>query len=76
MKRLGAILMILGAMLGCAVFVAIGTHFGYPGAGWFVNVALAKLTLLGAAGLMGGGAVLQRVARRKDVKQLGSGPGA
>ena len=76
MKRLGAILVALGAMVGFAVFLAIGARIGYPGAGWLVNVALAKLTLLGAGGLMGGGAVLQRVARRSEVEQLGSGPDA
>jgi hypothetical protein len=76
MKRLGTILMALGALLGIAVFGAIGLHWGYPGAGWLLNVALAKITLAGAGGLMGGGAVLQRVARRDEAKRLGSRPAA
>jgi hypothetical protein len=75
-KRLGAILMALGALLGVAVFLAVGAHWGYPGAGWLLNVALAKLSLVGAGGLMGGGAALQRVARREEMKRLGSRPAA
>jgi hypothetical protein len=74
MNRLGTILMAMGVGLGIALFLAVGAHVGYPGAGWFLNVALAKLTLLGAFGLMGGGAVLKRVALRDELKRLGSRP--
>ena len=76
MRRLGTVLIALGALLGIAVFLAVGAHWGYPGAGWFLNVALAKLSLVGAGGLMGGGAVLQRVARRAEMRRLGSRPAA
>ena len=56
MRRLGEILLILFPVLGIIVALAIVGHIG-PGSSWLINVALAKLTLIGAGGLMGAGAV-------------------
>jgi membrane protein required for beta-lactamase induction len=74
MRRLGQFLMVLGALVG--VFVALGmlTGRGFPGASWLVNVALAKLTLIGAGGLMAGGAVSVRLANRQEQRRLASRP--
>ena len=59
-----------GAMVGVADACAIAIHFGVVGAPWLVNVALAKLAFIGAGGLMAGGAVLGRLARRRETREL------
>jgi hypothetical protein len=71
MRVVGTILLVLGALLGCAV--GIGMLFGVtvPGVSWLVAVGLVKLTLMASGGLMAVGAVVQRLARRtKDREQL------
>ena len=70
MKRLGTALIGLGAAVGAAVGVAILSHAGLPGVPWLVNVALAKLGLVASGGLMTGGAVSLRVARRHEPTPL------
>jgi hypothetical protein len=45
----------------------IGLHL--TGWGWLVTIGLAKLTLLASGGLMAGGAILHRLARREDVQR-------
>jgi hypothetical protein len=65
--------MILGAALGLFVGIAIIAHFGAPGASWLINVALAKLALLGSAGLMGAGAVAVRLDNREKARRLTAG---
>jgi hypothetical protein len=69
MRRLGEVLIILGATLGVLVAIAIVAHLG-PGNSWLINVALAKLTLVAAGGLMGGGAVAIRLDNRERSKRL------
>ena len=69
MRRLGEVLMILGATLGVLVALAMVAHLGL-GSSWLINVALAKLTLIAAGGLMGGGAVAIRLNNRERSKQL------
>ncbi len=69
MRRLGEVLLILGAALGVLVALAMVAHLG-PGNSWLINVALAKLTLITAGGLMGGGAVAIRLDNRERSKQL------
>ena len=70
MHRFGMLLRVLGAALGIAIFAAIGIHWGWSGAPWLINVALAKLGLIGAGGLMAAGSVAERVARREDARRL------
>ncbi len=55
-----------GAAVGGAVAVAMFAHVGIAGAPWLVNVALAKLGLVASGGLMAGGAVTVRVAKRLE----------
>jgi hypothetical protein len=71
MRRIGELLMIVGAILGVLVGLSIIAHLG-PGSSWLINVALAKLALIGAGGLMGAGAVAIRIDNR-DRKNLSAG---
>jgi hypothetical protein len=70
MKRLGQVLLGLGAAVGVGVGVAILTHTGLGGVPWLLNVGLAKLGLVASAGLMAGGAVSLRLAKRRDQAAL------
>jgi hypothetical protein len=55
------------------VALGIVAHLG-PASSWLINVALAKLTLVAAGGLMGAGAVAIRLDSREQSKKLpGSG---
>ena len=45
-------------------------HAGLVGVPWVVNVALAKLGLVASGGLMAGGAMSIRLARRRDQMAL------
>ncbi|MGH7651910.1 MAG: hypothetical protein ACREMS_08705 [Gemmatimonadaceae bacterium] len=62
--------MIFGAALGFTVALAIVIHIGAPNASWLVNVALAKITLVAAGGLMAAGAVAVRIDNRNRTKEL------
>jgi hypothetical protein len=73
MRRLGQLLMALGAALGFLVGIAIVAHIGAPNASWLVNVALAKLSLVAAGGLMTAGAVVVRIDNRHRARELQSG---
>jgi hypothetical protein len=70
MKRFGHFLMGLGAIVGAAVVLAMFAHLGPNGAPWLVNVALAKLGLVAAGGLMAGGATSVRIANRREHAKL------
>jgi hypothetical protein len=70
MRSLGTFLLILGLLIGVVAGggLMVGLHVG--GWTWLVTIGLAKLTLLASGGLMAGGAVLQRLARREDARRL------
>jgi hypothetical protein len=77
MRRLGQSLMALGVIVGAAaaVWVAIGLdRVALP---WLVSLGLVKLTIVASFGLMAGGAMLVRVARRRSdaasVEQIPAG---
>lgn len=70
MRRLGQLLMGLGATVGVVVAAAMLLHLGVVGAPWLVNVALAKLGLIAAGGIMAGGAVTVRLAARSEQRLL------
>ena len=74
MRRVGQLLMALGLAVGVVVALAMAAHLGLAGAPWLVNVALAKLGLVAAGGLMAGGAVSMRLAKRHEQRQFGSRP--
>jgi hypothetical protein len=58
--------MALGALVGCAVGIGLLLGFSLPGVSWLIAVGMVKLTLIASGGLIAGGAVLQRLARRAD----------
>ena len=73
MKRFGSLLMLLGASIGIVAAAGIGGvfHLAFP---WLVNLALAKLTLVASGALMASGAVVRRIAgRREQAAQLAAG---
>jgi hypothetical protein len=72
MRRFGQLLMALGATVGGLVALAIFAHLGLAGVPGLVNVALAKLGVLAALGLMGGGALGVRLATRREQRKLGA----
>jgi hypothetical protein len=72
-RRIANGLMGLGLAVGVIDAGAIFFHLGLAGVPWLVNVALAKLAFIGALGLLGGGAVVGRLARRQDVDRISSG---
>ena len=73
MRRIANVLLALGLAVGVIDAGAIFLHLGLAGVPWLVNVALAKLGFIAALGLLGGGAVTGRLARRQEVERLGSG---
>ncbi len=76
MRQLGKFLAGLGLSVGIILGVAmmLPGHL-FVGINWLIAVGLAKLTFLGSLGLIGAGAVLQRIANRDERKRL-SDPGA
>ena len=66
MKRLGQLLMGLGAAVGVLVAIAMLAHVGVTGAPWLVNVALAKLGVVASLGMIAGGATSTRIANRRE----------
>ncbi|MDQ3673187.1 MAG: hypothetical protein M3365_02285 [Gemmatimonadota bacterium] len=72
MRRFGEFLMALGVGVGVIVALLMLAQYGFPGAPWIVNVALAKLGFLAAGGLIAGGAVGVRIARRQEDLRLES----
>jgi hypothetical protein len=68
-RPFGALLLTLGVLLGCAVGIGLLLGVQMPGLSWLVAVGLVKLTLIASGGLMAGGAVLLRLARRADERQ-------
>ncbi len=69
MRVLGNVLLALGALVGVVVGLAMLTHVGISSP-WLVNVALAKLGLVASAGLMAGGAVTLKLAKRQEPASL------
>ena len=69
MKRVGSVLMLVGAGIGVVAAVGIGGgfHLAFP---WLVNVALAKLTLVASGSVMAAGAVVRRIAVRNEQANL------
>ena len=74
MRGLSRLLLAAGLVLGGAVALAMVAHIGLPGASWLLNVAVAKLTLIGAGGLLAGGAITGRLAKRQEQRELAAPP--
>jgi hypothetical protein len=69
MRPLGTLLLALGALLGTMVGVGLLIGVQLPGLPWLVAVVLVKLTLIASGGLMAGGAILHRLARRGEERE-------
>jgi hypothetical protein len=72
MRPLGSLLLALGVLLGIGVGVGLLLGVQLPGVPWLVAVGFVKLALIASAGLMAGGAVLRRLAKRNDERQRSS----
>ena len=72
MHLFGGVLLTLGVLLGAAVALGIALGVSIPGVSWLIAVGLVKLTLIASGGLIAAGAVLQRLAKRADDRQLPS----
>jgi hypothetical protein len=76
MKRIGAALLVLGALVGvtAGLWVMIGLEtLTLP---WLVSVGLVKLIIVASLGIMGAGAVMTRIAKKAEQRSranLGSG---
>ena len=62
--KLSRVLLIMGATLGIAAIVAMAVDLRVNIPDWMMKVAMIKLALVGAAGLLATGAVLGRHANR------------
>lgn len=69
MRSLGILLLFLGLVVGVIGGVGLIAGLHVTGWTWLVTIGLAKLTLLASGGLMAGGAILQRLARREDAQR-------
>ena len=74
MRRFGKLLTLLGLLVGIAA--GVGTLFPaqLAGVSWLLAVGMIKLTLAASLGLIAGGAVLQRIARRTEEQERLSAP--
>ena len=72
MRRLGQLLAILGLLLGTFVGLSLFLPLTLSGWAWLIAAGMVKLSFLSAVGLIAGGAVLQRLAKRQAVLQLES----
>ena len=76
MRRFGQLLTGLGIVLGGLVGVGLLLPLHLAGVWWLIAVGLAKLVFLGSIGLIGGGAVLGRLAKRAEDAERLLPPGA
>lgn len=70
MRSFGTLLLFLGLLVGVIGGAGLMAGLHVTGWTWFVAIGLAKLTLIASGGLMAGGAILQRLARREDEHRL------
>ena len=73
MSLFGAVFMALGLLVGMALSAFLLTGRTAFGLTWILSLVVAKLTFLGAIGLIGAGAVLRRIDRRREGRTLASG---
>jgi hypothetical protein len=66
MKKLGSLLMWLGALIGVGASVWIVLGADVAAIPWLISVGLVKLTIGASLTVMGAGAVVTRLANRRD----------
>lgn len=69
MKRLGSALMVVGLLIGGILGIGVIAGVKVEGVPLLVAIGFAKLTFLGAIGMMGVGAALRRLALRDEARQ-------
>jgi len=70
MRRIvGRLLAALGLVVGGAMSLALAVPIHVAGISWLIGIGLVKLTFLTSLGLIGAGAVLQRLANRSDARR-------
>jgi hypothetical protein len=60
----------IGAAVGAVVGFGLMLGVALPGVPWLFALGLVKLSLAGALGLIGGGAVLRRLGLRAEERAL------
>lgn len=70
MRKVGSFLIAAGVVLGVTVPIAMLGGIPLPSLPWLISVGLAKLVLLGSAGMMAAGAVCIRLARSEETRKL------
>ena len=71
MRLAGSILMALGLLIGLSLTAFLAMGAGALGLTWLASIAVGKLAFVSSLGLMGSGATLHRLERkRKDRKLL------
>jgi formate hydrogenlyase subunit 4 len=71
MRRIGAILMAVGVLVGCAMGVVV--YAGAPrqwGLDWIIWIGLVKVGLATSIGFLGTGAAFQRLAHSREARML------
>jgi hypothetical protein len=76
MRQVGSFLLVLGLLVGGVTSLGFLLGFSSLGLPWLVTVGLVKLAFLAAGGLMAGGAVMHRLARRTEERARLEGPPA
>ena len=76
MRRFGQFLALVGLLVGGAAALALSVPMHIGGISWLIAVGLVKLTFATSLGLIAGGAVFQRIAKRNDKRAQLSTPGA
>jgi hypothetical protein len=66
MKRIGAALMILGAIVGVVAGAWVVVGLDRVHLPWLISVGLVKLIVAASFGIMGAGAMLTRIARKAE----------
>jgi hypothetical protein len=66
MKRLGSLLMALGVVVGAGAAAWIGVGLERAGLPWLVAVGLVKLIVVASLGILAAGAMVARVANRRE----------
>lgn len=69
MRRFGQALAVLGLFVGAGAAIATAFPVHLVGISWLIAVGLIKLTFAASVGLMAGGAVLQRIAKRAEERE-------
>lgn len=69
MRRFGQLLAVVGSIIGIAAALTMILPLHLAGISWLIAVGLIKLTLAASLGLIAGGAVLQRIARRAEERE-------